>query len=216
VIFTTTPPRRTTRAPQPRVGGANPRNAREAEARAVYEQGVAAYSAGRFADAATLFDRAYALAERPALLYNIYLSRRDMGDVDAAVVALRRYLTDDATVTAEQRLTLRNRLYAMEETLTARGRTATESAGTTTASATRSTTTTATNEPTTTPATDTTGDAATAAPPATTAMSSGADTASAAATTTDSDDARAERLHAPRIGFSITPDGVGVSASGRF
>jgi hypothetical protein len=32
----------------------------------------------------------------------------------------------------------------------------------------------------------------------------------------DSDDARAERLHAPRIGFSITPDGVGVSASGRF
>jgi hypothetical protein len=102
-------------------------------------RGQAAYDAGRFAEAAELFDRAYALSGRPALLHNIYVARRDMGDVPGAVEALRRYLADDTTVSSEQRELLRNRLRAMEASLashsTSGGGSATDTGGQATRSA---------------------------------------------------------------------------------
>ncbi len=67
-------------------------------ARAYFEDGRASYEAGRFADAAEQFEQAYRLTHRDALLYNIYLAYRDLGDDAHAADALRRYL---ATLAAD-------------------------------------------------------------------------------------------------------------------
>jgi hypothetical protein len=74
------------------------------------------YNAGRFAEAATEFQRSYDLSHRPELLHNIYLSRRDMGDIAGAVDALRLYLTE-ATIPEADRTTLVHRLRGMESSL---------------------------------------------------------------------------------------------------
>lgn len=95
--------------------------------RAEYERGAELYRQGRFAEAVGEFERAYELSRRPAFLFNIFVSRRDSGDVAGAADALRRYLADETTLSAEDRASLRERLRAMEQFLAAQ-RVASESA----------------------------------------------------------------------------------------
>ena len=69
-------------------------------ARMRYQAGLAKYDAGLFAEAAEEFEAAYQASPRPELLYNIYLARRDAGQTERAIDALRRYLPhvdDEAT-----------------------------------------------------------------------------------------------------------------------
>jgi len=94
----------------------------DALGRAEYDRGAVLYRDGRFRDAAVAFERAYQLSGRPAMLRNLYLARRDSGDVVGAVDALRRYLADDTTISAEERTLLRARLRAMDQTLEEQGR----------------------------------------------------------------------------------------------
>src|SRR5688572_11227947 len=75
----------------PNRANAQARNGDE-DARYHFRLGQVAYDTGRFAEASEQFDRAYALSQRPALLYNIFLARRENGDLELAVTALRRYL----------------------------------------------------------------------------------------------------------------------------
>lgn len=71
---------------------------------ALFAESVTAYREGRFDDAATLLDEAYALQPEPVLLYNLARAREGAGDDDAAAEAYRRYLategTDDADASA--------------------------------------------------------------------------------------------------------------------
>ncbi len=97
----------------------------EAEARAHFGLGRAYYNSGRFADAAREFQLAYEQSHRPALLHNIFLARRDMGDTVAARDALQQYLALDATIEAEERRRLEARLVALNETIARQPPTAT-------------------------------------------------------------------------------------------
>lgn len=87
-----------------------------AEAREHFRVAMTHYEAGRFREAAAEFQRSYDLSHRPELLHNIYLSRRDMGDIRGAVDALRLYLTE-ATIPEADRTTLVHRLHGMESSL---------------------------------------------------------------------------------------------------
>ncbi len=89
----------------------------EAEARAHFGLGRAYYNSGRFADAAREFQLAYEQSHRPALLHNIFLARRDMGDTVAARDALQQYLALDTTIEAEERRRLEARLVALNEAI---------------------------------------------------------------------------------------------------
>ena len=89
----------------------------ETEARARFSLGQLYYSQARFAEAAAEFEAAYALHPHPLLLHNIYLARRDLGDVRAAVDALTRYLADATDLSAADRRLLEGRLAAMERQL---------------------------------------------------------------------------------------------------
>lgn len=86
------------------------------EAREHFRVAMEHYDAGRFREAAAEFQRSYDLSHRPELLHNIYLSRRDMGDIRGAVDALRLYLTE-ATIPEGDRTTLVHRLHGMESSL---------------------------------------------------------------------------------------------------
>jgi hypothetical protein len=87
------------------------------EAREHYRLATDHYLHGRYAEAAAEFRRSYELSDRPALLHNIYLSLRDLGDLPGAIDALRRYLLEASDVPETDRLMLRNRLAAMERTV---------------------------------------------------------------------------------------------------
>lgn len=87
----------------------------EDQARMHFRLGRAYYDSGEFDRAATEFDEAYRLSQRPQLLYNIYVSRRDAGQTRQAVDALRRYL--ELVPDAQDREQLSQRLRAMERTL---------------------------------------------------------------------------------------------------
>ena len=75
----------------------------ETEARARFQLGQLYYTQARFAEAAAEFEAAYAIHPHPLLLHNIYLARRDLGDVAGATEALRRYLEVATDLSAADR-----------------------------------------------------------------------------------------------------------------
>jgi hypothetical protein len=91
----------------------------EVEARARFQLGQLYYSQARFAQAAAEFEAAYATHPHPLLLHNIYLARRDLGDIPGAVDALRRYLASATDLSASDRRLLEGRLATMERQLPA-------------------------------------------------------------------------------------------------
>lgn len=85
----------------------------DAEAREHFRLGREHHAAGRFEEAAAEFEAAYALSRRPQLLYNIFVARRDGGQMRPAADALRRYLEEVPDVPEREQLTVR--LQRMEE-----------------------------------------------------------------------------------------------------
>lgn len=84
-------------------------------ARAHFRIGQAQYEAGQYTAAASEFETAYALSHRAELFYNVYVSYREIGDLDRASSALRRYL--ESVPDAANAAQLRARLAAMDEQL---------------------------------------------------------------------------------------------------
>lgn len=89
------------------------------EARYHFNLGEVAYNAGRFADAADEFEEAYRLSGRSTLLYNIFVARRDAGQLGPAIAALRKYL--ELVPDSEQAPALRRRLENMERIYSEQG-----------------------------------------------------------------------------------------------
>lgn len=87
----------------------------EEEAREHFRIGKTLLDAGRFEQAASEFEQAYKLSNRPELLYNIYIARRDAANTAGAVEALRGYL--DKVPDAPDRINLKARLKSLEEAL---------------------------------------------------------------------------------------------------
>lgn len=67
---------------------------RERQARALFEQGGAAYEEGRYEEAISAFEQAYGLSARPLLLYNIANAQERLGLLSEALENLRYYLQD--------------------------------------------------------------------------------------------------------------------------
>lgn len=88
---------------------------REEEARAHFRLSQSHYELGHFAEAAAELEQAYALSPRPDLLYNLYVARRDAGQLAAAASALRQYLAEGEHI--ENAALLRHRLAALEAQL---------------------------------------------------------------------------------------------------
>ena len=85
----------------------------DVEARRLFEAGRRAYDDGRYAVALRQFERAYALSQRPALLYNVGVAADRLGRNDRALAAFEQYLRevpagedDDQRAEAEARVTL--------------------------------------------------------------------------------------------------------------
>jgi tetratricopeptide (TPR) repeat protein len=89
----------------------------EVEARARFQLGQLYYSQARFAEAAHEFEEAFATHPHPLLLHNIYLARRDLGDIAGAVDALTRYLAIATDLSASDRRLLEGRLATMQRQL---------------------------------------------------------------------------------------------------
>jgi hypothetical protein len=64
--------------------------AAEDHARELFAEGQSAFSAGRFAEAAQLFERAYADSKAPRLIWNIAQAYRRQYEVDRDLANLRR------------------------------------------------------------------------------------------------------------------------------
>ncbi|MCC6215854.1 MAG: tetratricopeptide repeat protein [Polyangiaceae bacterium] len=73
-------------------GGPAATSDRDAEAKALFQAGRAAYEAGRFEDALGHFQRAYELSGRSALLYNVGLAADRARKDDVAIQAYERFL----------------------------------------------------------------------------------------------------------------------------
>jgi tetratricopeptide (TPR) repeat protein len=84
------------------------------EAKSHFKVGKSLYETGRFSEAATEFEKAYALSNKVELLYNVYVAHRDASDLPRAIDALRRYL-ELAQIDDSTRVNLQARLRAMEE-----------------------------------------------------------------------------------------------------
>lgn len=69
--------------------------ANAARAREVFQAGQTAFAEGRFEEASSLWLRAYELADRPAILYNIGTAYDRAGDEARALDYYRRYLDAD-------------------------------------------------------------------------------------------------------------------------
>lgn len=102
---------------------------RIADAQAAYAEGAEAFSAGRFGEALDRFTRAYELAPRAALLYNIGTAHDRLGHDAQALSAYRDYL--EATPEARNReyteariRVLEDRVRALEEQMAAQNETA--------------------------------------------------------------------------------------------
>ncbi len=102
------------------------RTAAEEQARAHYGTGSIAFGAGRFADALAEFQKAYALSQRPQLIYNIAVAydrlRRDREALEAFEEYLR--LVPDAP----QRAEVEGRIGLLRESLQSQARLASTSA----------------------------------------------------------------------------------------
>jgi hypothetical protein len=70
------------------------------------------FDAGHFTKAAAEFEEAYRISQRPALLYNLYVSYRDAGDTKNAARTLRLYLEKEPVI--ESRAQLEARLAVLE------------------------------------------------------------------------------------------------------
>ena len=108
-------------ADAPAAEAAAPNEARDQEARALYQAGVVAFEDGRFEDALGYFERSHELSGRPELLYNIGTSADRLRRNAQALEAFRAYL--DALPDAENRRSVERRIEVLEEA-TARGETA--------------------------------------------------------------------------------------------
>jgi tetratricopeptide (TPR) repeat protein len=84
------------------------------QAKSHFKVGKTLYEAGRFAEAAAEFEKAYALSKKEPLLYNIYVAYRDASDLPHAIDALRSYLAS-AQLEPDERVNLQARLQAMED-----------------------------------------------------------------------------------------------------
>jgi tetratricopeptide (TPR) repeat protein len=84
------------------------------QAKSHFKVGKTLYEAGRFAEAAAEFEKAYALSKKDPLLYNIYVAYRDASDLPHAIDALRSYL-NSAQLEPDERVNLQARLRAMED-----------------------------------------------------------------------------------------------------
>jgi hypothetical protein len=61
---------------------------------ATFKEALAAYDAGRYADASKLFERVYLETREPALLFNIAQASRLLGDCPRAVAYYSRFVAD--------------------------------------------------------------------------------------------------------------------------
>ncbi len=106
-------------ADTPAQGDYDPRTMRTSDfdeiARARFIVGQRLYEAGRFADAATEFERAFEISGRSSLLFNAYLAHRDAGNLADSVRTLEAYLRE--TPDAADHVQLTNRLSAMRASL---------------------------------------------------------------------------------------------------
>jgi tetratricopeptide (TPR) repeat protein len=82
------------------------------EARALFEAGRTAYTAGRYEDALQHFQGAYRLSQRPALLFNIASSAERVRNDELAVESYRRYL--ELLPNAENRALVERRIEFLE------------------------------------------------------------------------------------------------------
>jgi len=85
------------------------------KAKAHFKVGKSLYDAGRFAEAASEWEQAYQLSQKPELLYNLYVAYRDASDQPKAIDALHRYLDSPAEIEVDARANLQARLRALEE-----------------------------------------------------------------------------------------------------
>jgi hypothetical protein len=117
------------------------------EARVHFRLGTAYYESGRFSEAAREYQQAYELSPRPTLLYNLFLAWRDASELEPAVEALRRYLSE-GNPPSSTRIRLEAQLEGMEQRLEEQRAAAV--AATTPGATTTSTTETSTTETSTT------------------------------------------------------------------
>jgi len=89
-------------------------SAGDVAARAHFEAGRLHFDRGAYEDALREFEEAYQLSGRAELLYNLFLTTERMGDFDAAIAHLERYLTEGAP-DAERRAQLEPRLENLRE-----------------------------------------------------------------------------------------------------
>lgn len=97
------------------------------EARMHFRLGRAYYDSGRFEEAADEFQKAHELSQRPQLLYNVFIARRDAGQLRQAIEALERYLElvpdPEGRESLEARLRSMRRLHQQQQSArAARGR----------------------------------------------------------------------------------------------
>jgi len=92
-----------------------PEEERDAEARTLFEQGRAAFTASRFAEALDFFRQAYALSQRHALLYNIGQAADRLRRDREALEAFDRYLTE--VPDADNRVEVETRMGVLRETI---------------------------------------------------------------------------------------------------
>ena len=90
---------------------------RDEEARALFQAGTAAFDAGRFKDALSRWQDAYALSGRPAMQYNIGLALDRLRRDQEALEAFRAYLTWDSE--GERAVEVQGRIAAIEEAMAA-------------------------------------------------------------------------------------------------
>jgi tetratricopeptide (TPR) repeat protein len=92
----------------------------EQRARVHFEAGRLHYEEGRFARAAEEFEQAHELSGKADLLYNVFIARRDAGQIEGAVEALETYLTE--VPDQPNRSKLEARLASMQAQLEQHGR----------------------------------------------------------------------------------------------
>lgn len=83
---------------------------RDHEARALFEAGRSAYTAGRYEDALVEFQRAFERSARPELLYNVGLAAMQLGRDELALDALQRFVTSVPQAPNAEAATLRIQL----------------------------------------------------------------------------------------------------------
>lgn len=101
--------------PPPAAAVPTPEEARDTQARELFEQGRAAFTAARFAEALDLFRQAYALSERHALLYNIGQAADRLRLDRDALEAFDCYLAEIPD--AENRIEVETRIGVLRETI---------------------------------------------------------------------------------------------------